>query len=53
LEKNTTYYWKVVAQDNKGGTSESPVWRFTTEDVNDPPIVPNSPQPNNEERELN
>jgi hypothetical protein len=25
LEKNTTYYWKVVAQDNKGGTSESPV----------------------------
>ena len=26
----TTYYWKVVAKDNKGGITSSPVWSFTT-----------------------
>ncbi len=31
LEVNTTYYWKVVAKDGKGGTSESAVWSFTTD----------------------
>lgn len=31
LAANTTYYWKVVAKDGKGGTSESAVWSFTTE----------------------
>ena len=30
LKGNTTYYWKVVAKDNRGGTTESAVWRFTT-----------------------
>jgi len=30
LEYGTTYYWKVVAKDGKGGTAESPVWKFTT-----------------------
>ena len=36
LEKlgyHTTYYWKVVAKDGKGGITEGPVWRFTTRDI--------------------
>jgi hypothetical protein len=28
---DATYYWKVVAKDGKGGVTESPVWKFTTE----------------------
>ncbi len=31
LAVNTTYYWKVVAKDGKGGTGESAVWSFTTD----------------------
>lgn len=30
LVANTDYYWKVVAHDPFGGSSESPVWKFTT-----------------------
>jgi len=30
LLADTTYYWKVVAKDKKGGVSESPVWNFIT-----------------------
>ena len=30
LSAHTTYYWKVVAKDPNGGTSESSVWSFTT-----------------------
>jgi hypothetical protein len=30
LEPNTTYYWKVVAKDDKGGVTEGPVWSFKT-----------------------
>ncbi|MFV2056813.1 MAG: tandem-95 repeat protein [Thiohalomonadales bacterium] len=30
LEKNTQYYWKVVAQDEAGATSVSDVWSFQT-----------------------
>jgi len=33
LSIGTTYYWKVVAKDSKGGTTEGPVWRFTTSAV--------------------
>ena len=29
LTANTAYYWKVVAKNN-GGTTESPVWSFST-----------------------
>jgi hypothetical protein len=31
LNKDTTYYWRVVARDDNGSTS-SPVWTFTTRD---------------------
>lgn len=30
LDANTTYYWKIVAKDDKGGTSESAIWSFST-----------------------
>jgi hypothetical protein len=30
LDNNKTYYWKIVARDNKGDTIAGPVWRFTT-----------------------
>ena len=33
LKTNTTYYWKVVTFDSKGGSSESAVWSFTTSSV--------------------
>ena len=30
LSSGTTYYWKVVAYDGKGGATESAVWSFST-----------------------
>jgi|GEM_PF-4150297 len=38
LESGTTYYWKVVAKDGRGGLSESDVRSFTT--FNRPPTAP-------------
>ena len=38
LNYSTTYYWKIVAWDEHGESSEGPVWRFTTEEG-----IPNSP----------
>ena len=31
LNNSTTYYWKIVAKDNQGGTTTGPVWSFTTQ----------------------
>jgi hypothetical protein len=31
LTSGTTYYWKVVADDGKGGLTESTVWSFKTQ----------------------
>jgi len=31
LERNTTYYWKVIAKDSYGEITPSSVWKFTTE----------------------
>ncbi|MEN2983573.1 MAG: fibronectin type III domain-containing protein [Dictyoglomaceae bacterium] len=48
LSYNTTYYWKIVAEDGKGGVKEGPVWRFTTQQqgqVNNPPSQPSNPNP--------
>jgi uncharacterized protein (TIGR02145 family) len=39
LDENTTYYWKIVALDGQGNSSDSLVWSFTTEtlwDCGDP-----------------
>jgi parallel beta-helix repeat protein len=30
LVNDTIYYWKVIAEDNLGASSEGPVWNFTT-----------------------
>ncbi|MCF8302243.1 MAG: fibrobacter succinogenes major paralogous domain-containing protein [Bacteroidales bacterium] len=32
LEYSTTYYWKIVAHDDQGNTTEGSVWSFTTEE---------------------
>jgi hypothetical protein len=31
LSADTTYYWKVTADDGKGGTTDSAVWNFKTQ----------------------
>ncbi len=46
LSYETTYYWKVVAKDGKGGVTEGPVWKFTTRG-NTPPNTPTNPTPKN------
>lgn len=46
LNYNTTYYWKVVAKDGKGGVTAGPVWSFTTmSKPNQPPSQPSNPNP--------
>lgn len=48
LGTNTTYYWKIIAKDNKGGIREGPTWHFKTGDVgqpNNPPEIPKNPSP--------
>jgi len=49
LSKGTTYYWKVVAKDGRGGVAESDKWSFTTvtDPANNPPSKPNTPIPAN------
>ena len=49
LDSGTTYYWQVIAKDNRGGTSSSPVWRFRTEQPNEnkAPLPPSNPSPGN------
>ena len=42
----TTYYWKIVANDDQGASTSGPVWHFTTK-ANSPPNTPSSPNPAN------
>jgi len=30
LKSNTTYFWKVIARDDRGGQAASEIWSFTT-----------------------
>jgi len=30
LKYDTRYYWKIVAKDDKGGSTEGPIWSFIT-----------------------
>ncbi len=39
-----TYYWKIVAEDDEGLTTEGPVWSFTVF-INSPPNQPSNPDP--------
>ncbi|TYC02170.1 MAG: S8 family serine peptidase, partial [Kosmotoga sp.] len=47
LENDETYYWKIVAWDENGASTEGPVWHFSTEADNYPPETPSSPLPAN------
>ncbi len=41
MNSNTTYYWKLVAWDDKGASKEEPIWWFKTkEETNTPPNAP-------------
>jgi hypothetical protein len=41
MNYSETYYWKLIAFDQFGTTSEGPIWTFTTEEkVNKQPIRP-------------
>ncbi len=41
MQYSTRYYWKIVAWDNHGASTEGPVWDFTTRsDPNHPPNKP-------------
>ncbi|MBI9038770.1 MAG: hypothetical protein JEY97_11605 [Bacteroidales bacterium] len=46
LVYGTTYFWKIVAHDNQGNTTEGDVWSFTTIQ-NQPPYQPIYPIPEN------
>lgn len=39
FELDTQYVWQVVAVDERGGRQAGPVWRFSSEDLPDPPPV--------------
>ena len=41
MEFETHYYWKIVATDNHGESTNGPIWNFVTEDapVNFPPDI--------------
>ena len=30
--KQTIYYWQIVAKDNKGAETKSPIWNFKVND---------------------
>jgi hypothetical protein len=44
LSYNTTYYWKIVANNSCGGSTNGSIWNFTTECAT--PGDPASPAPN-------
>ena len=46
LEYETKYYWRIVAWDNHGASTQGSLWDFTTQqEINYPPNVPSSPSP--------
>ncbi len=45
MNKNTKYYWRIVATDTQGETKSSPIWDFTTKQDNNPPNTPSNPNP--------
>jgi len=41
MEKDVTYYWKIIAEDSCGEKTQSPIWYFTTsQSANEPPDTP-------------
>lgn len=48
LDYEQTYYWKIVACDDRGGQTGGNVWSFTTREEypgNEPPFEPSNPSP--------
>jgi len=47
LDRSSTYYWKIVAYDTSGLSTEGPVWHFSTAGTtpNQPPNQPENPFP--------
>ena len=33
LDNSTTYYWKIIAKDQRGNTTEGDIWSFTTKEM--------------------
>ena len=52
LDFDSTYYWKIVSQDEHGLTTNGPVWQFTTRG-NDAPLIPSNPDPADGETDVN
>jgi hypothetical protein len=57
LDYDTRYYWKIVAEDNKGAVTEGEIWEFTTSSlITNPPnldsisITPATPNENDDLR---
>ncbi|GAF72541.1 unnamed protein product, partial [marine sediment metagenome] len=38
LDYETTYYWQIIAEDEHGASTESPIWSFTTEEEPEPDL---------------
>jgi hypothetical protein len=47
MDYDTSYFWRVVARDARGGRTSSSQWRFTTRPQNFPPSSPVNPSPTN------
>ena len=49
LAANTTYYWKLIAYNGSGKSTQSPTWSFTTTNSStvSAPTTPSSPSPSN------
>ena len=52
LDYSSTYYWRIVAKDNKGGSTDGPIWSFTTISSQTPVLIPFLPDPTNNPRPL-
>jgi len=38
LKPNTSYFWKIVAEDSAKNRTEGPLWKFSTGRLNAPPV---------------
>ena len=47
LQKNTEYYWRIVACDSYNTQAISPIWKFSTINDNNKPTPPNIVGPTN------
>jgi len=52
LDIESTYYWKIVSEDEHGLTANGPVWHFDTRG-NSAPLIPKNPDPDDGEVDVN